>query len=186
MGNDTTTASLIRYNFLVISKTLYAYFEVFSLKKKCLKTYFLLVCEVCTNYFRTPCILQKISIWKKEVIIEKYPMSVTVPPRLCPYMIVPTRLWPHDCDHMTVPTHVCALTRLCPDTFVPTHVCAQAHLCRHTFVPTHDSAHTRLCPHTFVPTHICAQTCLCQHMFVAKHISTPTRIVARHEHVLGR
>ena len=34
----------------------YAYFEVFSLKKKCLETYFILVCKVCTNNFRTPCI----------------------------------------------------------------------------------------------------------------------------------
>ena len=48
-------------------------------------------------------------------------LSVTVPPRLCPYMIEPTRL----CPHTFVPTHVCAHTRLCPHTFVPTHVCAQ-------------------------------------------------------------
>ena len=35
---------------------IYAYFEVFSLKKKCFKTHFVSVCEVCTNNFRTLCI----------------------------------------------------------------------------------------------------------------------------------
>ena len=39
--------------------------------------------------------------------------------------------------------HVCAQTRLSPDTFMPIHVCAQ----------------TCLCPHTFVPRKICALTC---------------------------
>ena len=41
----------------------YAYFEIFSLKKKCVKTDFLLVCEVCTNNLRTPCIYAYIYIY---------------------------------------------------------------------------------------------------------------------------
>ena len=72
-------------------------------------------------------------------------------PRLCPYMIGPTELWPHDCAH----------TRLWPDTFVPRHICAQTRLCPDTLVPRHISDQTRLCPDTFVPRHICAQTCMC-------------------------
>ena len=74
----------------------------------------------------------------------------------------------HDWAHMTVPTHVCAQTWLCPRTFdllpdmiLPSHVCAHTRLCPDTFVPTHVCAHTRLCPDTFVPTHVCVQTRLC-------------------------
>ena len=56
-----------------------------------------------------------------------------VPPRLCPYMMC----------HTTGPAHVCAPTRLCPDTFEPRHDCAQLFTC--------------LCPHKAY----CAQTRLC-------------------------
>ena len=81
-----------------------------------------------------------------------------VPPRLCPYMIAP-----YDCDHMTVPAHVCAHTRLWPHKFVPRHICAQTWLCPDTFVlrqdcanmivHVHDCTQTRLCPDTLVPQH---------------------------------
>ena len=80
--------------------------------------------------------------------------------------------------------HVCAQTRLCPNTFVPTHVCAHIRFCPDTFVPTrfspytfvprhvctrHVCAHTRLCPDTFVPRHDCAHTWLCPDTLVPQH-----------------
>ena len=54
-----------------------------------------------------------------------------VPPHLCPYMIGPTRL----CPETFVPRHICAQTRLCPDTF---------DLCPDTFMSRHISAPTRI------------------------------------------
>ena len=49
-----------------------------------------------------------------------------------------TWLWPHDCHHMTVPTHVCVQTRLCTYMTVSRHVCAQTRLCPGTLVPQHE------------------------------------------------
>ena len=54
---------------------------------------------------------------------------------------------------MFVPRHVCAQTRLCPDTLVQGHACAQKHLCPDTIVNRLDCAQTRLCPDTFMPQH---------------------------------
>ena len=133
------------------------------------------------------------------IFANRFDANWTVPPRLCPYMIGPTRLGPHTFE----PRHVCAHTRLCPDTFVPTHVCAQTRLCPHTFVPRHvclcpdtfnlcpdmivprhDCAQTRLCPDTFVPRHvcaqtrlICAQTWLCPNTFVPRHVCAQTSLI---------
>ena len=50
----TITASLIRYHFPVIPKTMHI--SNFFSEEKVIKTYFLSVCEVCTNNCRTPCI----------------------------------------------------------------------------------------------------------------------------------
>ena len=50
--------------------------------------------------------------------------------------IGPTR---HDCDHTTVPTHVCAQTRLC----LGRHICGQTRLWSETIVPRHVCALTR-------------------------------------------
>ena len=72
------------------------------------------------------------------------------------HTFVPIHTW----AHTIVPRHVCAQTRLCPDSFVPTDVCAQQ--------PRHVCAHTRI-PDTFVLTHVCAQTRLCSHKFVPRH-----------------
>ena len=58
-------------------------------------------------------------------------------------MIVPTRLWSHDCAH----------TRLCPHTFVHTRIFSQTHLCPDMIVPTHVCAQAWLCPDTLVPQH---------------------------------
>ena len=55
----------------------------------------------------------------------------------------------HDWAHMTVPTHVCAQTRLCLDTFVPRHIFAQTHFCPDMIVPNHVCAKTD----TLVPRH---------------------------------
>ena len=99
-------------------------------------------------------------------------MILSVPQRLCPYIIGPTRL----CPLTFMPTHVCAHTRLCPHMFVPTHVCPLTYLCPDTIVPRHDCAQTYLCPDTFVHRHIsfvprydCAQTRLCQGILVPQH-----------------
>ena len=75
----------------------------------------------------------------------------------------------HDWAHTTVLTHVCAKTRLCPDTFVPSHVCAQSRLFPDTFVPRHVCAQTRLCPDTIVPRHDCVQTWLCPDTLAPQH-----------------
>ena len=49
------TTSLIRYHFPVISKTMHTVFRSFFIEEKVLKTYFLLVCEVCAKNSGTPC-----------------------------------------------------------------------------------------------------------------------------------
>ena len=65
--------------------------KVFPLKKKCLKSYFLLVCKICTNNFRTPCIYTYILSCKHKldiaihcysdhrVISQKYREHVCLP-----------------------------------------------------------------------------------------------------------
>ena len=106
-----------------------------------------------------------------------YQKNKTVPPRLCPYMIGPTRLGPHDWAHTIVPRHVYTQTRLCPHTFEPTHVCAHTRLYPHTFVPTHVCAHIRLCPDTFVPRRVCAQAHLCPDTLVPQHELWPDTIM---------
>ena len=80
----------------------------------------------------------------------------------------------HDWAHTTEPTHVCAHTCFCPDTFAPRHVCAQTCFCPDTFAPRHVCAQTRLCPDTFMPRHVCAQTRLCPDTIV------PRDVCARH------
>ena len=67
--------------------------------------------------------------------------------RLCPDMIVSTRLSPY----MTVPRHVCTQTCLCPETFVPRGICDQRHLCPDMIVWAHTCL--CLCPDTLVPQH---------------------------------
>ena len=91
---------------------------------------------------------------KKHNVFFSLNTEKVVPPLLCPYMIGPTRLGPHNC--------------MCPDTFVPTH------LCPHTFVPRHVRAQTHLCPHMTVP------TWLSPHMTVPRHVWAPDMIVPRH------
>ena len=81
-------------------------------------------------------------------------MHSAVPPRLCPYMIVPTRLW-------SVLRHVCDQICLCPDMFVLKHVCAQTCSCPDMFVPIHDCAHMTV---------VCAQARLGPDMFVPRHV----------------
>ena len=56
------------------------------------------------------------------------------------FLHVCTHTWlgPHYCDHITLPTHVCAQTRLCPHIFVPRHDWAQIRLCPDTLVPQHE------------------------------------------------
>ena len=66
-----------------------------------------------------------------------------------------------------VPRHVCAKTRLCPQTFVPTHFCAQ----------------TRLCPDMFVPRHVCSHTCLCPRK--CAHAQKPTQAFAHESSKVG-
>ena len=85
------------------------------------------------------------SIWKSCSLLSQWRPCT----RLCPYILEPTRLYPHDC----------AQTLLCPHTFMPTHVYAHTWLCPDTFVPRHVCVQTRLCTHMFVPRHNCALTC---------------------------
>ena len=140
------------------------------------------------KFFCKTFILDAFNLFTVTVISQHSELSILmfrkVPPRLCPYMIGPTRLGPHDW----------AQTRLCPDTIVPRHDCAQTRLCPDTTVPRHDCAQTRLyqdtfnlCPDIIVPRHYCAQTLLCPDTSVPRHISAPTRIImVRYDHVLGQ
>ena len=84
----------------------------------------------------------------------------------CSTTFVPIRDW----AHTTVPTHVCAQTNLCPDTFVPRRVCAQTRLCPDMFVPRHVCALTHVCGQArLLFRHVCTQTHLCPDMIVPRH-----------------